>query len=290
MAAVLADFRTWLTELGSSTAEEMPAEAAAERIDLHTLLGQFLAVRQEVNLQTRAVRAQQEHNSETLRQLTAALDALQQRQQQAELAQRQARDEAIRPLLKTLVDLYDALAIAGREIERMGETVRPALEQLAAPLTPTPLARSTGGEGLMISPLPPEGGEGQGVRGTAPRSFWARLIASFLPVTAAANEQRTVEQERERLARESSERVRPMLASLVTGYTMSLQRVERALRQHGLEAIPTVGQRFDPERMEVVEAVPASGRPAGEVIEEVRRGYLCEGRVFRYAQVRVAKS
>ncbi len=42
--------------------------------------------------------------------------------------------------------------------------------------------------------------------------------------------------------------------------------------------------------MEVVEAVAESGRPAGEVIEEVRRGYLWKGRVFRYAQVRVAKS
>ena len=33
-----------------------------------------------------------------------------------------------------------------------------------------------------------------------------------------------------------------------------------------------------------------SGRPSGEVIEEVRRGYLWNGRVFRYAQVRVAKN
>ena len=80
-----------------------------------------------------------------------------------------------------------------------------------------------------------------------------------------------------------------MIASLVTGYTMSLQRVERALRQHGLEAIPSAGERFDPERMEVLEAVTDSGRPAGEVVEEIRRGFTWNGRVFRYAQVRVAK-
>jgi molecular chaperone GrpE len=41
--------------------------------------------------------------------------------------------------------------------------------------------------------------------------------------------------------------------------------------------------------MEVLEAVPANGRPAGEVVEEVRRGYRWRGQVFRYAQVRVAK-
>jgi molecular chaperone GrpE len=234
---------------------------------LHTLLGQFLAVRQEVNLQTRAVRAQQEQNAETLRQLAAALDALREGQTRGEQTRQQTVEEAMRPLLKTLIDLYDVLAIAGREVQRMSETVQPSLEQLAAPLTPTP--------------LPPEGGEGQGVRG-GPRSFWARLFSPSAPEVAAR-------QERERRTRENSARVRQMFASLVTGYTMSLQRVERALRQHGLDAIPTTQARFDPERMEVVEAVADSGRPAGEVIEEVRRGYLWNGRVFRYAQVRVAK-
>jgi len=71
---------------------------------------------------------------------------------------------------------------------------------------------------------------------------------------------------------------------------MSVQRVERALRQQGLEPIPAVGEPFDPERMEVVEAATGTGRPSGEVLEEVRRGYLWNGRVFRYAQVRVARS
>ncbi|HZT79410.1 MAG TPA: nucleotide exchange factor GrpE, partial [Gemmataceae bacterium] len=86
------------------------------------------------------------------------------------------------------------------------------------------------------------------------------------------------------------ERVRQFLESLIGGYTMSLQRLERALQQSGLEAIPAAGQPFDPELMEVVEAANGTGRPPGEVLEEVRRGYLWRGRVFRYAQVRVARS
>ncbi len=69
---------------------------------------------------------------------------------------------------------------------------------------------------------------------------------------------------------------------------MSLQRVERVLQQQGLETIPCVGAAFDPELMEVLEAVSGSGRPAGEVLEEVRRGYRWNDRVFRFAQVRVA--
>jgi molecular chaperone GrpE len=70
---------------------------------------------------------------------------------------------------------------------------------------------------------------------------------------------------------------------------MSLQRVERALQQYGLEGMECVGQPFDPEHMEAVEVVQENGRAACEVIDEVRRGYIWKGRVFRFAQVRVAK-
>ncbi len=91
-------------------------------------------------------------------------------------------------------------------------------------------------------------------------------------------------------ARQCAERVRPLLASLVSGYRMGLQRIERALEQNGLEPIPAVGEPFDPERMEVLEAVEGTGHAPGEVLDEVRRGYLWRGRLFRFAQVRVARS
>ena len=48
-------------------------------------------------------------------------------------------------------------------------------------------------------------------------------------------------------------------------------------------------KEFDPEQMEVLEVVSGSGRPSGEVIDELRRGYQRRGKLFRYAQVRVAK-
>jgi molecular chaperone GrpE len=264
VSTVLADFRDWLTALNATTSEQETI-GAEETIDLHTLLGQFVAVRHEVNLQTRAVRAQQEQNTEVLRQLSTALDALRQSQARGDQARQQDLDEAIRPLVKTLLDLYDALALAGREIQRVRDTMLSSLEQLAA--------------SAVV--------ESESAPAPAP-SFWARLFGSSTP-PAAAVEKSPAQQERERLGRESSGRVRQLLVSLVMGYTMSVQRIERALRQHGLEAIPTAGERFDPERMEVVEAVADSGRPSGEVLDEIRRGYLWNGRVFRYAQVRVAK-
>ena len=62
-----------------------------------------------------------------------------------------------------------------------------------------------------------------------------------------------------------------------------------ALEQFNLEPIATAGETFDPELMEVVEVVGDSGKPAGEVLEEVRRGYWRGEVVFRYAQVKVAR-
>ena len=70
---------------------------------------------------------------------------------------------------------------------------------------------------------------------------------------------------------------------------MSERRVERLMREVGLEPVETVGQPFDPETMEAVEAVAGGEHPPGTVVEELRRGYLWDGRVFRFAQVRVAK-
>ena len=83
--------------------------------------------------------------------------------------------------------------------------------------------------------------------------------------------------------------MRQFFASVVTGYTMGLQRIDRALEQHDLEPIICVGEPFDPEYMEVVEVVSDPERSGTEVLEEVRRGYLWHDRLFRYAQVRVAR-
>jgi molecular chaperone GrpE len=259
---LLADFRAWLRE----AAVPAPSPPDSEAVDLHTLLAQFTALRHEVHLQTRAARAQQEQGAEALRQLRDTVNALQQSQLGARLGEEQARDEALRPLLKTLVDVYDALALAEREVRRAEETALRAPEQTVAPPAP-----------------PPES-----------PSFWARLFGLDRKI---AEQQTTIAALRRQLAEglsaegaPAADRTRQVLASILTGYTMSLQRVERALRQQGLEPMAAVGQQFDPERMEVLDIVIDSGRPSGEVVGEVRRGYLWRGRVFRFAQVRVAKS
>ena len=277
--AVLADFRSWLQQAGTDNATAAAGgEEAGEAIDLHTLLGQFIALRHDVNLQTKATRAQQEQSAETLRSLNRALEAVERRETEAAETDEARAEEQVRPLLKALVDLYDALSLARREVQRVQAVLLPPVGQEPSVPVEAPAATTA----------------------PAPKAFWSRLFGSRQTEEAAQARQRQVvaeleralaaEAERRRQAEQAAQQVRQAFDSVITGYTMSLQRVERALHTHGLEPIPSAGQPFDPERMEVLEAVSDTGRPAGEVVEEVRRGYLRDGRVFRYAQVRVAKN
>src|SRR5262249_36194602 len=69
--AALADFRRWCEE--ALAGGELPAPAPPGP-DLATLLGHFVALRQEVNLQTRSVRAQQEQTVEFARGVQQAIE------------------------------------------------------------------------------------------------------------------------------------------------------------------------------------------------------------------------
>lgn len=53
-----------------------------------------------------------------------------------------------------------------------------------------------------------------------------------------------------------------------------------------IDALP--GTRFDPREHEGIANVPGSGRPEGEVVAQVRRGYRLRDRVLRPALVAVA--
>jgi molecular chaperone GrpE len=299
---VLADFRSWLAEVVPAPEEPVEGEPelddrqpAGEPVDLHALVGHFVALRQEVNLQTRAVRNQQEQNAASLNTLQQALAGLERARGEARQEQQSGQEERLRPLLKALVDLYDALSLANREIGRVTDALGPDLQSLT----------DTRGWGHLLDELAQveEPHEPAPVLRSSHPPFWSGLFgrrAVEAPAEAAQAQPRETnraicarirQQMEERMGqvREQGERVRQALGAVVTGYTMSLQRVERALRQQGLEPIATVGQPFDPERMEVLEAVSGTGRPSGEVVEEVRRGYLWNGRVFRFASVRVAR-
>jgi molecular chaperone GrpE len=322
--SALDDFRSWLAQTlppPDSAAHE--PEEPEPVIDLQTLVGHFVALRQEVNLQTKAVRNQQELNTGTLQTLQQAVTGLERARAEARQDGPGATEERLRPLLKALIELHDALALAGREITRLQDHLGPDLEELSGfdagmdllselpPLeeveedleepgpiarpapapSPTPSLWSRFFGGHSVETPPPVKMSGTAQEASRQRAEARRRAREARREAELAARERLRQrlEERTRQVREQGERVRQALAGVVTGYTMSLQRVERAVRQQGLEPIATVGQPFDPERMEALEPVAGTGRPSGEVVEEIRRGYLWNGRVFRFALVRVAR-
>jgi molecular chaperone GrpE len=69
--------------------------------------------------------------------------------------------------------------------------------------------------------------------------------------------------------------------------------IDRKLRQllesEGVSAIDaSPGRPFDPREHEAITNVPGTGRPDGEIVEEIRRGYRLRDRVIRPALVAVA--
>lgn len=62
------------------------------------------------------------------------------------------------------------------------------------------------------------------------------------------------------------------------------------LARRGVHPLDTVGQLFDPRYHQAVTYEASPGHPEGEVIEEVRRGYLFGDRLLRPAMVKVAKA
>jgi molecular chaperone GrpE len=83
---------------------------------------------------------------------------------------------------------------------------------------------------------------------------------------------------------------RALFDALLEGYDLIQARLRRALGADQIERIECLDRPVDPELMNVVEVVDDPDRIAGQVVEEIRRGYTWQGRVLRYAEVRASRA
>jgi molecular chaperone GrpE len=67
------------------------------------------------------------------------------------------------------------------------------------------------------------------------------------------------------------------------GLTQIKKQLEDFLKKEGIEAIETVGKKFDPNTMEAVEG------DGDTVAEETQRGYVMSGKIIRVAKVKISK-
>ncbi len=80
---------------------------------------------------------------------------------------------------------------------------------------------------------------------------------------------------------------RPVLEALVEGNELARERLDDLLRRLDVQEIRCLGKPFDPTLMQAMEAVPTTTAPPGTVIEVFRPGYISNGRVLRFAEVKV---
>ncbi|CAN5385175.1 hypothetical protein BH11PLA2_BH11PLA2_08070 [soil metagenome] len=232
----------WLESLAEvpMVPEKVPA------FDFATVVAQFTALRHDVNLQTKATRAATEQTAKVLETVSAT-----------------TTDDSLRPSIKSLLDVTDALTVSLAQVEKLRNSVEPLLAELVTEPLPEPPSISASG-------------------------FLAKLFGAADTTTIAnwVSDVKARDDARVNASSQAGETLMNALASAVDGYAMSLRRVERALLVFGLEAIECLGRPFDAETMEVVEL--GGDGSAGQVTREVRRGYTWKGQVFRCAQVRVA--
>jgi len=74
---------------------------------------------------------------------------------------------------------------------------------------------------------------------------------------------------------------------LRSGVALIVKQMEEVLRQMQVNAIPTVGEPFDPRVHEALGSVDRDDMPDQHVAEEIRRGYRLRERLLRPAMVRV---
>ena len=67
------------------------------------------------------------------------------------------------------------------------------------------------------------------------------------------------------------------------------RKLRTLLESEGVRVMEALGRAFDPREHEEVANVPGTGRPEGEVVAEVQRGYRLRDRVLRPALVAVSQ-
>ncbi len=250
---ILDQFRHWLNETREAAAilpDANRTPAQGTGFSFERIVEEFTALRHEVKLQTRSARALEERLEAGLKLLDESAATY---RTAAEQSTATATATSDKNSATALAELDDALVRAREQWEKNAE-------RLIGPVESETVERL---EALY-----------------AGLSWWQRRG------TAAYHRQvcQQVEESEAGAWNERDELVR----ALLSGLGLIQQRLAKTMTKAGVTRIQAVGKPVDPERMIVVEAVETDG-PAGQVIEEIRRGYLWQGKVLRPAEVRAIR-
>jgi len=75
----------------------------------------------------------------------------------------------------------------------------------------------------------------------------------------------------------------------VVGLTHIKNQLQKVLKDNGISEIKTIGEKFNPEKHEAIEAVESVEHKPDTIIEELKPGYMLHDKVIQVARVKVAK-
>lgn len=75
---------------------------------------------------------------------------------------------------------------------------------------------------------------------------------------------------------------------VLLGMSMVQKQLIDFLKENGVEEIPAVGQKFDPNVHDAVSQQPTADAPEGTILSQLRKGYRLRDRLLRPASVVVA--
>ena len=132
------------------------------------------------------------------------------------------------------------------------------------------------------------------------KDMYARTLADF------DNYRKRTARDREELVKfATSEAVRDMLPTadnlalaldqakdkddpFVKGVQLAYDGFLKALKDHGAEPFESVGETLDPNRHEAIATLPSETVEEGRIANEVKKGWMLNGRLLRAAQVVVS--
>lgn len=132
------------------------------------------------------------------------------------------------------------------------------------------------------------------------KDMYARTLADF------DNYRKRTSRDREELVKfATSEAVRDMLPTadnlalaldqakdkddpFVKGVQLAYEGFLKALKDHGAEPFESVGEPLDPNRHEAIATLPSETVEEGRIANEVKKGWMLNGRLLRAAQVVVS--
>ncbi len=123
----------------------------------------------------------------------------------------------------------------------------------------------------------------------ARRETRSEMLAELLEVRDRFT--RSLDEAQRRLERLSGFRARfgqrPVLEAVLAGNSLARERLDDLLRRLDVHEIACLDQPFDPSLMRATEVSQTNTAAPSTVLEILRPGYTCNGRVLRFAEVKV---